>query len=184
MQKEINMENFDKNILKKKILDFTINGVEKFLEENPELQFYAFAYDCNVAYAEINLCFNTPEDFQETLFYYQNSGSGEGYKTEEDIKELKYNTGDWEYQCFDTLYIYSREELDSIYNNICHESEELWNEFLNKLLDIFCEVLLEFRQTAAHKAIPKTKDFIVYCIDHDESFEEAEQRMIKVKETI
>ncbi|WP_270994282.1 DUF4303 domain-containing protein [Listeria seeligeri] len=47
------------------IVNFAINGVEKFLRENPDLTFYAFAFDCNVEDAEINLCLNTEEAFSE-----------------------------------------------------------------------------------------------------------------------
>ncbi|MBF2631754.1 DUF4303 domain-containing protein, partial [Listeria seeligeri] len=54
-----------------KIVNFAIEGVEKFLQENPELTYYAFAFDCNAEYAEINLCVNTEEAFAEILAYYQ-----------------------------------------------------------------------------------------------------------------
>lgn len=53
------------------IVNFAINGVEKFLSENPDLTFYAFAFACDLEGAEINLCLNTEEAFSETLAFYQ-----------------------------------------------------------------------------------------------------------------
>ncbi|WP_267188655.1 DUF4303 domain-containing protein [Listeria seeligeri] len=47
------------------IVNFAINGVEKFLRENPDLTFYAFAFACDLEGAEINLCLNTEEAFSE-----------------------------------------------------------------------------------------------------------------------
>ena len=86
--------------IKNRILDFTIKSVENFLVENPELEFYAFAFDCNVEYAELGLCFNTETSFQETLKDYQKGKFAEyyksevskHYKTEEGIKSLRYST--------------------------------------------------------------------------------------------
>ncbi|WP_205334634.1 hypothetical protein [Flavobacterium fluviale] len=49
----------DRYQIKQQLIDFTIIGVQEFLSQNPNLEFYAFAYDCNAEYAEINLCFNT-----------------------------------------------------------------------------------------------------------------------------
>lgn len=36
------------------------------------------------------------------------------------------------------------------------------------MMEIFWAVLREFEQTDLFRQIPKTKDFIAYCIDHDE----------------
>ncbi|MDR2710901.1 MAG: hypothetical protein LBB65_06205 [Burkholderiales bacterium] len=43
----------DYSQLKQIIVDFTVQGVERFLKERPGLEFYAFAFDCNAEYAEI-----------------------------------------------------------------------------------------------------------------------------------
>ena len=96
--------------IKKQIIDFAVQEVENFLKENPDLEFYAFAFDCNAEYAEVNLCLNTESNFQETLEDYQNGEYAKYYKSEQEIKDLKFNTGDWKYQCFDTLYIFTDED--------------------------------------------------------------------------
>ena len=79
---------FDRDKIKQQLLEFTIQGVEKFLKEHPELEFYAFAYDCFARYAQVGLCFNTIEEFDETL-----QRSQEHYpqysQTAEQINEIK-----------------------------------------------------------------------------------------------
>ncbi|MBC1533478.1 DUF4303 domain-containing protein [Listeria seeligeri] len=100
------------------IINFVINSVEKFLSGNPDLTFYAFAFDCNVEDAEINLCLNTEEAFFETLAFYQSGKFAEQYQTEERMQDLKYNTGDWKYQCFETFYVLNEEEVESAIKRI------------------------------------------------------------------
>ncbi len=82
----------DKMMVKSKLLDFTIKSVERFLQENSSLEFYAFAYDCNAEYAEVNLSFNIESAFQETLHAYQNGKYAVNYQSEEGIKRLKYHS--------------------------------------------------------------------------------------------
>ena len=172
--------------VKSRILNFTIKSVEIFLKENSNQEFYAFAFDCNAEYAELGLCFNTETYFQETLKDYQKGKFAEyyktevskHYKTEEGIKSLRYNTGDWEYQCFDTLSVFSNDELDKIFNEL-PDDDESWNNFVFDLLDLFTESLVEFTKTETYAKIPKTKDFMSFCIDHDEDFDDAIKRMKK-----
>lgn len=169
----------NRELLKNRLLDFTIQGVNNFLKEHPNLKFYAFAYDCNVEYAEVNLCFNTEEDFDKTLSHYQNGKYTEFYQEQEDIEELKYNTGDWEYQCFDTLYLYSNEEIEEILSQMPDEDYTVLNKFLEEMLSLITKTLVEFSLTEAYDKIPKTEDFIAYAIDHDEDFYSAKERMKK-----
>lgn len=170
----------DRVKLKQEILDFTIKGVSSFLKKNSKLEFYAFAYDCNAEYAEINLCFNTLFDFEKTLDYYQNGQFGQNFKSDEDIRDLKYNTGDWEYQCFETISILSGDELNDIFNGF-PDDDKSWNEFVESLMELFCECLLEFRDTLTFKSIPKSKDFVSFCIDHDEDLKIAKERLIQIE---
>jgi len=172
----------NKEEIKQQIIKFAIQGVENFLKENPDLKFYAFAFDCNAEYAEVNLCLNTEDDFAETLKEYQEGEFSEGYQKEEDITELKYNTGDWEYQCFDTLYVFDEEELDKILNEMPDDDYQSWQKFVNDLLGLFTESLVEFSKTETFKKIPKTDDFTFFCIDHDEDFDDAKERLKNYEE--
>ena len=172
----------DKTEIKKQLLDFSINGVENFLNEHSDLEFYSFAYDCNAEYGEVNLCFNTEKDFKKTLESYQTGNYADNYQTEEDIKNLKFNTGDWDYQCFDSINILTEEELEEILGEDPEKDDyKSWNEFIESLNELFCECLLDFSKTETFKKIPKTNNFIAFCTDHDEDFENAIERLEKVK---
>ena len=171
----------DKIEIKKQLLDFTVNSVDNFLNEHPNLDFYSFAYDCNAEYAEINLCFNTETEFEKTLKHYQTGEFSKHYQSEEDINDLKFNTGDWEYQCFETLNVLTDDELTKIFNDLPEDDYKSWNEFVGNLLEIFCETLIEFTNTETFKKIPKTDNFLTFCIDHDEDFEDAIKRLENVK---
>ena len=166
--------------LKTKLLEFTINGVNSFLEANPELVFYAFAFDCNTEEcAEVLLCFNTEKEFSKTLEEYQKGRFSHLYKKEEEVFDLKFNTGDWEYQDVDDISLMTRKEIDTIYNSIPSADFNEWENFTESLMQLFCETLVEFRKTETYNRIPKTKDFISFCIDHDEDFEPAMKRLKK-----
>lgn len=170
--------------IKIKLVNFTTKSVKKFLKENSKLTFYAFGYDCNAEYAEVNLCFNTEEAFEKTLKSYQKGEFAESYQSDEDIEDLKFNTGDWDYQCFDSIYLLSDKELTKIFNQLPEDNYVSWNQFLQELMEIFCEALLEFSQTDVYKSIPKTEDFRVICIDHDEDVSDAQERLESVKEKV
>jgi len=163
--------------LKNKLLEFTEKGVEKFLNENSNLEFYAFAFDCNAEYAEVNLCLNTESEFQRTLAHYQNGDYSQYYQSDEDVKDLKFNTGDWEYQCFESTNVLSDNELTEIFQSLPEDDYKSWKKFVQELMELFCETLIEFRKTEIYRKIPKTNDFISFCIDHDEDFEPALERL-------
>lgn len=75
-------------------------------------------FDFNCEFGEINLCFNTEQAFAKVLNNYQNGDFSENYCTIEAIYHLRCNTGDWEYQCFDTLYVFSEDELNNYFNQL------------------------------------------------------------------
>ncbi|MDH6363884.1 hypothetical protein M2139_000813 [Enterococcus sp. PF1-24] len=139
----------------KKIVEFATNGVTIFLNDNPTLEFYAFAFDCNAEDAEINLCFNTEEAFSETLSHYQTGNNADYYKNEENIQRLKFNTGDWKFQCFDTLYVFDDEELTTIFNNLypngVQDDYQAWKSFIKNSLESFTQTLIQFSKTDVFK---------------------------------
>jgi hypothetical protein len=169
--------------LKEKIIAFTVESVEAFLIKYPDLQFYAFAYDCNAEYAEINLSFNTETDFAKTLLTYQQKYPNT-YQAQEDIQSLKYNSSDWTYLCFESIYIFSDEELTEIFQSLPEDDYKSWHEFVESLMRLFCECLIDFTKSETFKKIPKTSDFKCICSNHDESVEDTQKRMEEVKSKI
>jgi hypothetical protein len=76
-----------------KMIDFAEREIACFAPLHSDETFYAFAIDASL------LCFNSIEAFEITLKEYQGR-SPEHYETDEDIADLRQNTGDWEYQGF------------------------------------------------------------------------------------
>ncbi len=171
------MQDIDFNKIEAELLTFTITEVSKFLLEHKDKIFYAFAFDCNAEYGQVNLCFNTEEDFANTLERYQKGEFGHLYQTDKEIEGLKFNTGDWEYQCFATIHVLTQDELAKIFNSLPEDNYKSWKEFTDRLLVHFCKTLLDFRQTELFHKIPKSKNFKSFCIDHDEDIDEAELRL-------
>lgn len=177
------MQEIDYNKIQEELLAFTKTEVSNFLTEHPNEVFYAFAFDCNAEYAEVNLCFNTESAFSSLLDESQSGKYKASYQSEEQINELRYNTGDWEYQSFSTHYALSEDELfgdeedqdeDGDDEN---EDGELNNTITENLLLHFSKTLVEFTRSEEFQKIPKTPDFKVFCIDHDEDLDEAELRL-------
>jgi len=178
----------EKEEIKKYIIDFVSQSVEKYLAENETQEFYAFAFSCDTKDTQINLIFNTELDFQNTLEFHQKEYP-ERYQSEQDIKALKFDTRTWDYYP-DTFYLLSEEELDEIFMKLSGYEDEnslwedddndykpLWKEYLKNWLDLFTECLVEFTKTETYKRIPKTKDFVAFCIDNKESVEQAMDRL-------
>ena len=164
----------DKDKLISQVTEFAQASVSAFLEENEGSVFYAFAFDCNSEYASVGLSFNTEEEFKKTLDDYQSTSHGEYYKTPEGIDELRYNPGDWEYVCFEILDPVSEDELAAVYGT---DPDRQSAEFM----DIFTRALVEFTKTPEYAKIPKTADFKIICIDHDEDLADAEERLNQIR---
>jgi len=173
------MKEIDLDKIGKELISFTQKEVSDFLAKHPDKIFYAFAFDCLAVYGEVNLCFNTEGDFITTLEAYQRGRFGEFYQTEDQIKNLRYCTGDWEYNGFATADVFTEEELDVIYDETDRDSSARKEE-TQLLLRHFSKILLEFCETPEFKSIPKTKDFRILCIDLEEDLEEAEFRMAQL----
>ena len=90
---------------------FAEEQIKSFLKNHKSEVFYAFAIDDGL------LCLNSLSEFEKTLKTYQNSNAE--YNEPDEIDELKYNTGDWEYQGFATLNEapgYNRRLYNKFYN--------------------------------------------------------------------
>ncbi len=76
-----------------KMLQFSIAAIQEFASDHQDEVFYGFSIDASM------LCLNSEKKFSESLADYQ-SENLEGYSKEEEIQDLRINTGDWEYQGF------------------------------------------------------------------------------------
>lgn len=134
--------------------------METFLNGHPHSEFYALAFDCNSEYAEFLVGMNTQEDFLKTLQEYQENN--EKYRTDaESVKKLRYNPGDWTYADISEIELFTEEALIEKYQDDIERQ-------CADMLRLCEEILSAFRKTEIFKRIPKTQDFVSFCIDHDE----------------
>lgn len=156
---------------KEKVLSKLVYDMVCFLDEHRDSEFYALALDCNMEYATFLVCMNTPENFASTLKQYQAKYTK--YTEEKWIRKLRYNPGDWKYRAITEVNLFEEDELTARYQDDidrqCEEMKSLCNE-----------ILCDFRQTEAFERIPKTPDFITFCIDHDEDVDSALERQIRL----
>ena len=135
-------------------------AMEEFLHVHPRERFYALAFDCNTEYAEFLVGMNTEEAFQKTLREYQEGGASD--RTDASAAaNLRYNPGDWMYTDIAEAELFKEEELIARYQ----DNMEKQCADMRRLCE---EILADFRQTDTFQNIPKTEDFVSYCIDHDE----------------
>ena len=180
-----------KEEFKRRIVDFSIQGVENFLKEHPDLEFNVFLFACNTSESSIDLFFNTELEFRNTLKGFQEEFSCQNVSNQE-IRDLKYGISHCPYYYPDTFYLFGDEEFDDLFMSLCGYKDDesfwaaegagtidtsLWEEYLRNLLELFTESLLEFTKTEAYEKIPKTKDFAAYCINVGEDVEQAIDRL-------
>ncbi len=79
-----------------KMFEFSMKTIKDFAEQHKDEQFYAFSIDSS------GLCLNSVEEFAKTLKYYSKNYPDK-YDNDDEILDLKYNTGDWQYNCFADL---------------------------------------------------------------------------------
>lgn len=149
------------------------DDTEEFLAAHPELKFYSVGLDCNSEYGTMLLCFNTQEEFEKTLFKYQNGEWGDSYQTAEDILDLKFNTGDWEYQDVSSYEVFSSDELMAMFGDDI-------DSLIECMMDFNYRVLKAFVATKEFNLIPKTADFQPICLDHEDDVLEALERTKEV----
>lgn len=154
---------------KEELVPLMEKALAAFLDAHQGERYYCFALDCNAAYAEINLCLNTEEAFAGFLRRYRESPCAGPSESPQDQLDLRYNTGNWDYQCFETFYALEEERLQALYG----EDEEA---LLRDMMAFNHDLLRRLLATDAFRRIPKTDDFRVLCIDHDEDVAEALDR--------
>lgn len=155
------------------IVDFTNEEVLEFLNEHLGEEFYSFAFDVNPQTHGIYLSFNTLEAFNKSLSDYQASEFSSLYSNVEQVKRLKYNPGDWKYQNFVSIEFIYFEKIKELFDvELDPNSDDLLN---------FAEIAMRrFRESLVYAQIPKTKDFIAFCIDHEEDELMALERAVSI----
>lgn len=141
-----------------KMAKFAEHQINEFLNIHTSEVFYAFAIDDGL------LCLNSLEEFENTLKKYQEKD--EIYKRNEEIEDLKYNTGDWTYQGFANLNnapgynirLYNKFYKLGFYGGTEHELKS------TKYYTAMCKLIEAIEGSTAFKRIPKTTDFRTFVV--------------------
>lgn len=143
--------------------NFLTDSIDNFLQDHSDETFYAFALDCNIyEEGEINLCFNTIELWQETINYYTDKGY-----SEKQLLEMKYAPSDW-----------SEDQRITSIHLVDDWVEE--DEDIEIVLDWLCQQMVLLVESETFQHIPKTKDFKLLVLDHDEEPSDSQERFEKI----
>jgi hypothetical protein len=138
------------------------NAIEAFAKDHTQEIYYAFSIDSSL------LCLNS----LEKLKYYQEKYP-EHYSTPENIEDLKYNTGDWEYQGFFDLNDGFNEALYSEHYNIPFENTGLSKKELDDLFNkslyhkAMSALLKKIQDSKVLDSLNKTDDFKAFLSEHN-----------------
>lgn len=155
------------------IVTFTCEEVIEFLEKNHDKKFYAFAFDVNPDTYGIYLSFNTEAEFNKKLDEYKSGEYSEYYKDIDQVNRLRYNPGDWKYQNFVSIEFIYEAKIKELFDVVLDPNTD-------SLLKYAERAMSKFKKTEVYNKIPKEKDFIAFCIDHDEDELEAIKRTISI----
>jgi len=135
---------------------FVLYEIKKFAEKHQKELFYGFAIDGNL------LCVNSIEQFEKSLNEYRKKWGG--YDTEEEIINLKLNTGDWHYQAFAEFDEKCGFNMDSYEDHYNADKTEQSNSAYSKAMD---EVIERLKASEAFKSLPTTGDFFINRLEHN-----------------
>ncbi|WP_299436469.1 DUF4303 domain-containing protein [uncultured Maribacter sp.] len=135
----------------------TTESITEFISLNQTQEtFYAFAFDYGIDHNHFGLCFNTIE-------HYNNLISNNGKVNSDEAFELKFNTGNWKYQFFNS------ENFPTVKN--------IWNlivgEKIAHLYKTFEEI--ELNESLSEETITKTIEYL--SNDYENSLKNVIQRI-------
>lgn len=159
-----NQDGFDVN----KMYSFSLEAIKQFAKEHRDENFYAFTIDASM------LCLNSVEQFEKTLKEYQERYP-KSYTDADCINELKYNSGDWEYQGFAEM---SEQDgfNDFLYSEHYHLSFEQPKPTEAETAELFLqtpyhkamqELLTLLENSGVFDLLNKTADFRTFLSEHN-----------------
>jgi uncharacterized protein DUF4303 len=135
--------------------------------------FYGVAVYMDAYYGTPGFYANTEESFQRTLVQYRQKYP-ESYSHSDGIRDLRYNTGDWEYQSFGCP-----DELDKCFNSrirpwedlarrMLDEEHDFWFASCGRVEEIACRIAISKATVEATRLLMRTSDFLIAVSAHDE----------------
>lgn len=140
---------------------FAVAAIKDFAAKHPHETFYSFAIDANM------LCLNSEEQFAETLAKYQKSYP-EHYSSDDDVRDLKKNTGDWAYQGFAELDASTGFDADlyDAHYELASSSEE-GHAPDSSYAQAMTTLISELGRADAFAPLKRSQDFVATWVDHN-----------------
>ena len=161
----------------------TEETLKEFLKTHGSEVFYGLCFDCSAEYGTVQISMNTEREFEKTAANYVKDYN----YSEQQIKDLKNNSGVWFFQGINHDYDfwtqcrdYEQKIEEYVFNR--HIPSETSEQLVDEVLTMFTRGLLRFEQSEVFKKIKRTNDFKLIILDHEESFEDGLNRMTAVKE--
>lgn len=136
-------------------------AIFEFATSHPHEVFYSFAIDANM------LCLNSLQQFEITLAEYRDKFP-KHYLSDDDIRELRENTGDWKYQGF-----FHMEDSHGFDGNLYDEHYDLAGSSADGRYPssdyamAMSALVAALKQENAFKPLKQSEDFIATWSDHN-----------------
>jgi len=149
--------------------------ISEFAAVHGDEVFYAFALDCNADYANVLFCLNTLESLDASTREYVKSNDPDEIASQKE--DLEWGLGDWKYQGFNLESALWPDQVPML-----EDFAELPNsEDIEAFLVTCCRALILAEREGAFASLPRTSNFRVACIDHDEDAHAGEERLERVR---
>ncbi len=130
---------------------YSVEALKKFADEHPNETFYGFSIDATM------LCLNSEESFAKTVGHFAPMEPS-------DLRELRFNTGDWEYQGFADLLSSGGFDEKAYEDHYGLDPQKQKGSAYSKAMD---RLIDDLKACGAFDALKKAPDFFASRVEHD-----------------
>lgn len=152
-------------------------------------EIYALGFDYDSIENVVYLSLNTKEDYLKTIQEYKLLPyMADTLSSENGMRSVEFHPGNWRHVAFDDCKPLSEEEL-ATWRNMNNENTESydiekWNANYVALQETIFLALIEYSKCDEVKLLPIISELYIIAIDHDESFEKAENLFLNFKKQV
>jgi hypothetical protein len=172
---------------------FSESKLLEFAAAHSDERFYCLCVYFDGCYGDFLLYLNVPEKARETAIHTKESYREKyGRLAVKKIEaEVKWNCGDFKYQyvnmdeTWESYWTPIKNSFSALRTQLYEQSSESdlsleWGEAFGQMA---CLVALDLERSKALKSLPKTKDFRVICVAHDETMEASNARLERLRKS-
>lgn len=177
--------------LENQLVDLAVSQIDHFAKAKPDAVIYSFAFDCNAEYGQVFFAANTAEALRESALQNQRDfPSLYGDLSVEEVMEgARWSLGDYTLYAdtFDETFTETWANIGSTMVTLMDEYEEDDDEpnqfevVVELFLAVACRALIRLQREGAFDKLHTSADFEIACIDHDETDDDAFERLARVR---